>query len=279
MIRESRHAIVVGHGLVGAQIGHELQERGWEVLWIDANRPDAASPLSIGLMRESWYRKHPLDYRQLVRGLEERYGIGRCAFPAERKGGDAVICEQLEAVRILRRTEARLVHRGVVRKIVPNKLNTARWRVQLITGDSLYASLVIVSAGMGTAQLIPGVSLRPMIGAALRFSAADGPVFKTWAPYRHVALVWHCDGYWWGSDGQALAHMTPAHMRATTQRLEAHGARHLLQQSHGTRPGAVGSRYGIMRQCGPGLWVATGGAKSSTVLAAWWAKQIAEAVD
>ncbi|MGI4833324.1 MAG: NAD(P)/FAD-dependent oxidoreductase [Janthinobacterium lividum] len=57
--------LLVGHGIAGAVLGHELRRRGHRVLIYDEPRPDAASRVAAGLMNPVAGKRFALTWRAL----------------------------------------------------------------------------------------------------------------------------------------------------------------------------------------------------------------------
>jgi len=256
-------ALIVGHGLAGAQLGHMLLDDGWEVRWFaDPGRP-GASPLSIGLLVESWITPFVPTVRDVLASLDERYGF----LGAELRGRRV---PQLEGSRVLEATPAEFIIPARVRTVGPGQV---RYVKQGEAETEATAHLVIVAAGAWSAELVR-CRVAPRWGAAFRFQEAPGPVLKMWAPFRHLVLAQHADGYWWGGDGGSYKANDPARWAAARTRLELAGARGYLGHTAAPCPTAVGAKLGIFQRLERGLMVATGGNKSTTVLAAHWALRL-----
>ncbi|TGE26043.1 FAD-binding oxidoreductase [Hymenobacter aquaticus] len=75
--------LIIGHGIAGAAMAHELRRRGNAVLVLDADKPDSASNVAAGLMNPVAGQRFALTWRAdelmtaaraFYRGLEAHFG-------------------------------------------------------------------------------------------------------------------------------------------------------------------------------------------------------------
>jgi hypothetical protein len=140
---------------------------------------------------------------------------------------------------------------------------------------------VLVAAGIGSPLLVPGMpSVRGLWGASL---LAKGKMKESrihvYAPYRQAVAFQMDPEFVWMGDGTALVQKTWAKEEQTRIKSTLQRATDLFgikgakngQVNIGARPYVEGHKSGYFERVHPNTWVSTGGAKSGTVLAAYFA--------
>lgn len=262
--------LVVGAGLFGAVIGKHL-EIMWktEVTWVDAREPTAASQCSACLMRPSWLTDFEKSERMGALGvLDYLFGLERIEFELQPTRAKAIV-DWVDPARVLRvkATEDRLFSpweggRG--------------WFLDGASGVRYEAQTVIIAAGVWTGGLYPVPGLQGKAGAAFLTPGVEvSPSIRPWAPYKQVVRFNRGDGAW-GGDGSSInsSNWSPERTEQCRQRvgLLSPGTKTLF----GIRPLVVGAKPCYLKEVEPNLWIATGGAKSGTLGAAWCANKIVD---
>lgn len=277
----AKDVIIIGNGLFGSIAATYARHRGHNVTVVSDMQPLAASKASGCVLAPSWLTSLAAGDVDLGMGLlRDLYDVQDVAF--ESRMGISFKAQRIDPDSIM------------VKPDVMAKVDTVRnGSVVLANGDVL-KGLVYVAAGIWAGELVEMPKIRGLYGASVRFQAhLPTPKINVYAPYKQsVGFQLNKKEVWFG-DGTALVQKTwestadgridntvnrGLHMlgeREVKVRKEA-GLR--LRVVVGARPYVEGHKAGYFDRVSPHTWVATGGAKNGTVLAAVHAARfIAEA--
>jgi hypothetical protein len=259
-----REVIIIGNGLFGSIAATLARSRGHHVTVVSNMAPLAASKASGCVLAPSWLSS--LDGAQVEAGmnvLRALYTVHDVAFAtqlgvsfkAQRVDPDAVIVKP-DVLDDVERVGNGVVH---LRAGAPLK------------------GLVLVAAGIWSAELVNMPKVRGLYGASVRFQAhLPTPKIHVYAPYRQaVGFQLNKREVWFG-DGTALIRKTWEAEREGRQRATLERGRGILglpaaaryRVTEGARPYVEGHKAGYFERVSPQTWVSTGGAKNGTVLAA-----------
>jgi glycine/D-amino acid oxidase-like deaminating enzyme len=288
--------IIIGGGLFGEIIATGLRAAGHYPMILDCNKPDYGSGPAACLMNPVWAKGlGPGVFETAIEFLYKHYPVLHTKLLQPGKNGvKEVDCLRVHPDHILGQNRPAW-HFEVT---TPPDFDGEEW---CVTGDlkrdelhkdymTLKAEAVIVAAGIWSQALVPkynlGLSARG--GSALFFSPKDVPpeaggFIIPWAPFKQVVGFQRGDGFWVG-DGTAKKHHTEIDLQATRQRClqviktDPHvSASATPTQLFGWRP-YVKAKPCFLQEVEPRLWVATGAAKSGTLLGAWCATKLVEAL-
>ena len=268
-------AIVVGAGLFGQVIAKHLRSLGVEVMMIDSGAPNPGSKPSASLMKPSWFAGMGAKYTDpALELLDRHYGVQDLDFmvgPLKTSG--------------VKWCDPRMI-------TAPDPLRFRATSVcpgRVVVGPDiiLEAKLIIVAAGVWTAQLLPVPGLEGKMGSACLFPNRQipEPFIRPWAPYKQL-VAFNMGEHVWVGDGSAIKpdNWTSERQAKTIERcvgavnLERSGMSVLT----GNRPYVpkknLDGRPCYLEEREPGLWIATGGAKNGTIAAGWCAHAIGEAI-
>lgn len=263
--------LIIGAGIFGCVVGKALQNKGLDVMFIDAERQNAGSRPAACLMKPSWFASLP-DAKRGLSLLDELYGLQTLRFTV---GG--VLPMNVYWVpphQILKQTK----HVCAAQRIIAVD---GGWEVS-IRGDGkpmepLTARKVIVAAGIWSELLVPQIGKQKgWHGMSFLWPArkVDHPFIKPWAPYKQLVGFNRGDGAWVG-DGAAILNWNAEHEEASYTRCQAPvGFPEPPQRMLGIRPYHPNAKTGVLKQVKPGLWVVTGGAKNGTITAACLAARL-----
>ena len=138
-----------------------------------------------------------------------------------------------------------------------------------------HQGLVYVAAGVWSEEFLPGLGVYGKAGAAFTFPAErEGRIRQLAAGRQAIAFVRE-PGRTYFMDGTAEREYTADHDRQTLDRAAALGLSAMpVGRFWGRRPYVPGGP--VFRQLGSRIWLATGGRKMGTVLAAAFAHRLVE---
>lgn len=261
---------IIGAGLFGCIIGRALRQRGMDVRIFDNDQKEAGSKPAACLMKPGWFsslgREVYTPALALLEGLYEvkqlKFAMALAHVPVWWVSPKQVLAEPHEA--------------GTIKGVTPWR---GGWELDVVGGDSILASTVIVAAGIWTGQLVPSIQQQAQAGVAFLWSDRNllkEPFIKPWAPYKQIVGFDRGDGTW-VSDGSAILrkNWTPDRDALCLARCSAtvSGARQPPQRLFGIRP-YYKEKPCCFSEVSPGLWAATGGAKNGTLAAAWCAHML-----
>lgn len=260
--------IVVGAGLFGSVTAMALRREGRKVLVIDDKRPDSGSVPAACLMRPSWLSKLGKDvYNPALALLDRQYGLQDIKFQTL---VGPVNVHWIPPQQILRSPDR-------IAKVLRVTAGSRPW-VVVKDGESIFAKKVVVAAGIWSSLLaqIDG-KFFGQAGMACLWPGEEikKPFIQVWAPYKQVTAFNRGDGLWAG-DSNAIRwdNWTEKYATQTVHRCrEAVNLGATPTRLFGVRPYSSESPC-YLKEAGPNVWVATGGAKNGTVAAAWCAHQL-----
>lgn len=270
--------IVVGSGLFGSVIAAQLRSEGRKVTVIDAAKPDAGSKPAACLMRPSWFSSMGKDkFEPSLALLDRLYGVQDIKFKVGPASATVHWCNPKS---ILQQADIY----GTATTIKPGLNKQFMVGYEPVGSTAVaYASagLVVVAAGIWSAQLLPIQGLKGQAGMALLFpdQAVNVPYIQPWAPYRQLVAFNRGDGLWVG-DGSAIRAENWNAEREQQVMLRCQKATcnvghpdKGMKKLFGIRP-YTDHKPCFLEEITPGLWAATGGAKNGTIAAGWCADQI-----
>lgn len=275
--------IVVGAGIFGATIARGLARRGLSVRVFDDCRPLSGSAASGCLMKPSWYASlDPEVYRSAMAELEMAYGVQDISlklWPSKRE----VIVKWVPREKFLRRDDLdfrplRVI--GINGVIVSTETEVENGMTEFEEHEARLA--VVVAAGYWARDLLGefGARIQGKAGTAVMWEDHElaAGFIRPWAPYKQMVAFQEGPRRVWAGDGTAILYerwnqnypkKTVSRLAKAT-RLPVKGARTV----EGIRPFVRGVKPCLLEEVSPGLWVATGGAKSGTLGAGWAAAEL-----
>ena len=253
---------VVGGGLFGSMAATYARRRGIDATVFDAGHTGAASPAATGLFREAWAgRKLQPQFQAALPLLDELYGL-RTVLLSDDAG---------------RVEPYRFVPPSAVLEPTPVRERVAAvgdgW---LEAGGRRYTGWVYVAAGVWCEDFLPGLGVYGKAGAAFAFAGERGGQIRPITHGRQAIAFVRDPGYTHFSDGTAEPDYTADHDRQTLARAAALGLTgEPATRYWGWRPYVPGGP--VFRRLGDRTWLATGGRKMGTVLAAAFARRLVDA--
>lgn len=278
--------IIVGSGLFGSMTAKYLRKKGLEVMIIDNVNPMAASKCSFGVWKEGWINKTIKEEVEISMPiLKKYYEIVEKPFFNMDKNVEEMM-SYLDCLQIL---YERQVFNYNVADVKNNKV--------LITGNNtdgggwLEANkAVIVCAGVWTPELLKSYKkslpkIDRLWGATLEFNQKiDISRFGQWAPYKQNVLLKMSEKKFVFGDGATVKNPKENDERVSfaSNRLLTHAhdvigslnPDNIKRVNEGYRPYLTKGSKGFVMKHDKNLFSATGGAKNSTILCGFIAKQI-----
>lgn len=262
---------VIGAGLFGATIARKLAADGHDVTVVDDLRPNSGSAPSGCLMKPSWFKSlRPGVEKRALETLDTTYGVRSSRFVVWPTKLSAEVL-WVPRKQILDRSDLPLlVDRVHELRGTELRLRDAGWRA---------FSKVIVAAGYWSRLLVP-LTIQGKWGCSFEWqgSLLSESSIRPWAPYKQV--VTHCDaGNVWSGDGSALLSWSADAQSKSVLRVESATGLTCAKATVavGVRP-YCGEKPCILLEHSPGVWVATGGAKTGLLAAGWAASRLSEAL-
>jgi glycine/D-amino acid oxidase-like deaminating enzyme len=259
--RDVSTLLVVGGGLFGSAAAAYARTKGIEAIVFDAALDGAASPAAAGLFSERW-AGHKLGehFHRALPFLEQRYGVRSIDFQTAEGQRQSLLCvppaAMLESAPVRQRVTA-----------VGDGWLEADGRV--CRGD------VYIAAGVWCEAFLPGLGVFGKAGSALLFAGERAGQIRQVAPGRQAIAFVRDAGRTYFSDGTAERHYTEAHDQQTLERAADLGLpMPPVQRLWGQRPYVAGGP--VFRKLGAHTWLATGGRKMGTILAASFARRLVE---
>lgn len=264
--------IIIGAGLFGSMTAKALAEDGHPVTVIDKDPANSCSVAAGCLIKPSWLNS--MDPTKRHRGmsfLRANYPMRELAFRTI--AGLHVSIDHLAPDHVL--WPHRLVLEDEVMAIEQQgeqaAVSTAR--------NGVLRGTVIVAAGVGCRDLIPGLKVRGLAGVSLLFRGEiDEPRLTVWSPYKQACAFGYNGSTWFG-DGTAIKEENWGDDRVakSIERAEAlFGLTNPVMIRYGARP-YIDGQNGYLERPTDHIWINTGGAKSGAVLAGAHADTIAAA--
>jgi glycine/D-amino acid oxidase-like deaminating enzyme len=252
--------LVVGGGLFGSLAAAYARTKGVEATVFDAGLPTAASPAAGGLFQERWagakLRQH---YHAALPLLNRLFDVRQVSLLRDDGG-----CEAFQFL-----PPGAVVDPHPVRQSV-----TAVGDGWLEAGGQRHEGWVYVAAGVWCEQLFPGIGVYGKAGSAFLFPGEQPGRFRPITRGRQALAFVRDPGMTYFSDGTAERAYTADHEHATLARAAEMGLTNPVRTLLGNRPYAPGGP--LFRQVGERTWIATGGRKMGTILAAWCARRLVE---
>jgi glycine/D-amino acid oxidase-like deaminating enzyme len=258
--------IVIGAGLFGSVIARHLTALGYSVLVIDNKEPTAGSRAAGCVIKPSWLTNFGGSLDPCMDLLKLYYQVHTVEFTIH-PSGFKTTCGRIEPGDILGGPHIN-DHISDVRQYPDRVVASGS------VGDYT-AKRIVVAAGIWSPELY-SCDVSAKLGWSFRGSPIPNPVIDTWAPYRQVVAFNMSDGRSWIGDGTALIpkSITPERLAVSQARCSAKSGATDLQPTLGARPYAVTTAPCLVAENGRAI-LATGGAKSGTVGAAYAALRVA----
>jgi glycine/D-amino acid oxidase-like deaminating enzyme len=253
--------LVVGGGLFGSLAASYARCQGIESAVFDAALDGAASPAAAGLFRERWVRKNLREhYHRALPLLDRLFGIRLLSLTNDEG--------QLEPFLFV--SPADILEKQPIRQQV-----TAVGDGWLEAGGRRYEGWVYVAAGVWSDQFLPGLDIYGKAGAAFLFRGERPARIHPLAQGGQALAFVRDPGFTYFSDGTAEREYTQQHDIDSLRRAAEMGLSDLpFKRYCGWRPYTPGGP--VFRKMGERTWLATGGRKLGTILAASFALQLVE---
>ncbi len=252
---------VVGGGLFGSLAAAYARSKGIEAVVFDPGLRGAASPAAAGLFREAWLpAKLRHHYHRALPILDRLCAIQSISL--RRDDGDLETALFAQPAAILEANPLR----DVVTTVGDGWLECGGRRLQ---------GWIYVAAGVWSGQFLPGLTVSSKAGAAFAFAGEREGRIHTLGPGRQALVFVRDRGRTHFSDGTAECEYTHEHDRQSLQQAEQLGLTGSpLCRYWGRRPYTAGGP--LFHQMGARTWLATGGRKIGTVVAASFARRLIE---
>jgi glycine/D-amino acid oxidase-like deaminating enzyme len=252
--------LVIGGGLFGSITAAYARNRGIDTLVFDPGMEGAASPAAACLFQEAWAgRKLREHYQRALPLLDKLYGL----------------------------RQVRLTHddgnRETFHFVPPSSILESASLRQRVTsvGDGWleaegvrYEGVVYVAAGIWCGQLIADLEVYGKAGSSFLFAGEQEGRIRPIAHGRQAIAFVRDPGTSFFSDGTAERVFTEAHDQQTLRRAAEMGLTAPRRRIWGWRPYTPGGP--VFRRVSQRTWVATGGRKLGTILAASFARRLIE---
>lgn len=262
------YAVVIGAGLFGSIIAKHLRHVGLKIIVIDDDRPLSGSKAAGCVIKPSWLSSFGKELDPCIDLLEEHYTVINVRFKV-RPTGIKTDCKRIEPTQILKKPNI---------KATVSAIRTTKRGAVVVAGDKEYScDYVIVAAGIWSNDLFT-CDVSGRYGWSFRASPVRQNIIDTWAPYRQVVAFNMLDGNSWIGDGTALVEKSidDARQAQSMERCAEKTKCRNLVPTLGARPYiATKNTPCTVRENGRVI-LASGGAKSGTVGAAWAALRIQE---
>jgi glycine/D-amino acid oxidase-like deaminating enzyme len=254
--------LVVGGGLFGSLAAAFARSRGIDATVFDPGLGGAASPAAAGLFCERWVgcklREH---FHNALPLLEQLYEVRSVVLSHDDGREESFLFVP----------PANLLEPNPVPQQV-----TAVGDGWLEADGRRHEGWVYVAAGVWCEQFLPGLGVYGKAGAAFLFQGERPGRMRPLGPGRQAVAFARDPGITYFSDGTAEREYTPDHDRQTLARAAEFGMTdEPVRRLWGRRPYVPGGP--VFRKLGERTWLATGGRKLGTVLAASFARRLVEA--
>lgn len=275
--------IIIGAGLFGSMTAKYMRKHGYTTLIIDNQNPMAASKCSFGVWKEGWVNK--VIKKEVEEGLELLEEFAGGISMKDFFNMDKEVVEKMFYVDCSNILNEKSIDEKVT-NIKNNKVTTDK-------NTHTATKAVIVCAGVWTPELLKGYSNVPKIdvywGATLDYSQKiDTSRYTTWAPYKQSVLLKVNDKKFVFGDGATVKNPSTSDPRVETAstRLVQHASdvigssdtSLITAVNEGYRPYLAKGFGSMVNKHDKNLFSATGGAKNSTILCGWIAKQLLQMV-
>jgi glycine/D-amino acid oxidase-like deaminating enzyme len=275
--------VIIGSGLFGSIIGANLRKNGRNVLFVDAQHPEAGSKAAACLMKPSWLSSsmsnEMIDCSMEV--LNDLYGVEEIKFDVAKILPTTV--NWVNPAKILK-------EKPLVGKVSSLVKTTDGYLLKFETPivnyfETIEAKKIIIAAGVWTPEIIPlKDEMRGLAGVAFVWKnlTIEKPFISPWAPYKQLVAFNRGDGLWMGDGSSILrknwtSETTKISFLRCAEKIGRVGygdtTRGLATTLFGIRPYTKGRAF-YLHEPLPNVWVATGGAKNGTAAAGWCAYQI-----
>jgi glycine/D-amino acid oxidase-like deaminating enzyme len=252
--------LVVGGGLFGSMAAAYARSMGIEALVFDARREGAASPAAAGLFAQHWAgRKLHGHYLHALPLLERLYPVRSVSLAREDGGAQSLLF--VPPADILEPTPTR-------------QQVTAVGDGWLEADGQRHHGWIYVAAGVWSAEFLPRLEVVGKAGSAFLFPGENEGRMHA-LEYGKQALAFVRDaGTTYFSDGTAERVYTEEHESRSLRRAADMGLREPSVRLWGRRPYTPGGPF--FERIASRTWLATGGRKMGTILAASFARRLLE---
>jgi hypothetical protein len=252
--------LAVGGGLFGSMAAAWARHRGIEAVVFDPRLDGAASPAAAGLIHEAWVgRKLREHYHRALPLLDRLYGIRPVTLTRDDETTLTLGCVPPSAV----------LEPDPVRQAV-----TAVGDGWLEAGGRRHEGWVYVAAGVWCEAFAPGLGVYGKAGASFLFRGESPGRMRHLGPGRQALAFVRDAGATFFSDGTAERDYTAEHDEQSLARAAEFGLTDPVARLRGRRPYVPGGP--VFRRLGSRSWLATGGRKLGTILAASFARRLVE---
>lgn len=251
---------IVGGGLFGSLAARYARSKGIEAVVFDSACPGAASPVAAGLFQEKWAaRKLRFHYHHALPLLQRLADIRNVSL----KHDDG----RMESLLFI--PPAELIEPHPIRQQVT--LIGDGW---MEAAGQRYEGGVYIAAGIWSGQFLPQLEVHGKAGAAFVFSGERAARIRQAEAGRQCLAFVRDSGTTYFSDGTAERDYTAEHDRRSLARAAEMGLTDPSERLWGIRP--YTPRGPFFQQIAPRTWLATGGRKMGTILAASFARRLVE---
>jgi hypothetical protein len=138
----------------------------------------------------------------------------------------------------------------------------------------VYRGDVYIAAGVWSEAFLPGLGVYGKAGSALLFAGERPGQIRQLAPGRQAIAFVRDPGLTYFTDSTAERHYSDEHDRRTLDRAAGMGLSSPIRRVLGQRPYVPGGP--VFRKLAAHIWLATGGRKMGTILAASFARRLIE---
>lgn len=282
--------VVIGAGLVGSAIARSLEKVGCTVATLDSSEPMAASKCSLGVWKDGWLGSIKQKATQGLEFLDSHLGI-----KAEERDFYNVDNNKNEPFLYIHRDSILLAEEDILRLRVigRNKFGHILAKSEdgvfefqptkgVIVATGAFTPLVLAQMG-----IVNNVYIDSYWGADFHYKGRVEDSVVTWAPYKQVVVFQDSKDTFQFSDGTTVKNPKTNDPRVAkaSDRLIQHFNVYMgtsFDESNcygimeGLRPYLQNKNQDYVQEVAPNVLVATGGAKSTTVLCGYMAKKTLE---
>jgi glycine/D-amino acid oxidase-like deaminating enzyme len=266
---------IVGGGLTGCIIGSYLRNKGYQVDIYDNYDVRGASKAALGLVAPQWVsRIDNVDIGlEVLESLGEEYNE---EYHFEIRNPVKNFIQKIKRFNVQKLIQDSCVINRIVTHVYNDKIGITD------LAQYVFYDKIIVCAGIWSDKLLTKCpKLFGKVGTTLFYdSSMAGNKIIAYAPFKQAITFKDKQNRRWFADGTAIldGNYDPHHIKRTVERaakytdFQVGGYDHYLT---GIRPFIKCNPNGICEKVSNTLWVATGGGKNGTILAAIWADKIA----
>lgn len=271
--------VIVGAGLFGSAVSKMLKAKGFnDVILIDSKKKGAASKCSAGVWKDSWINKSIRNqYDISLPVIEKNFGLEEVSFVTE-KGSEKFLYTDKDWIlesgdNIIDVDVVKVSNLGVVVNVggVEQKILASK---AVVVACGAYTDILLLNSGY------PLIGINRLWGTCLHLDSSIKIENKmsVWAPYRQSVYFRRYDGSYYFGDGSTVKNPTANDKRF--QKVKPRLIENLVsctdvqrdefkfKSMTGFRP-YIDKGKDFIHQVDKRVFVATGGAKNSTILSGY----------